>query len=202
MARIPWLVPMFVVSLAGSALAHPSGEPAYVPTQLAQVGVQAEVLPVGSMFSGYYDTSVAWAFSGWLGYEVVDRIELGIAPRYIGGVKPDGNFSAGHEIDVIPKISFHTRPADQVDVAFSLGVGYSWFSLPAGSEYQDPTGPVGEVDVSVSYPVGSGLWGVAGIGYQRGYQTTMIFAREFMKEVEQEYSTDFFHLGAGLAYRF
>ncbi len=194
-----------VTGLGGVASASSDGDTGYVPPGKLVAGVTTEWLPGGSFLSGDVDAQTAWGVSGWFGWEAVDRIELGISPRYIAHVAPVGDTYAGKEVDLEARIAFHTRPYRKLDLAFLAAGGFSWVHLAPEEMYvvADPSGPVGELGVSAAYPVGNGLWGVASLGYERGFQTTPYTSGGLIKTTEDtDFSTAFFHLGIGLAYRF
>jgi hypothetical protein len=203
MSKSLLLVPVLVSLLGGTAFAGQSGEPAYVPTQTLSASLSAEVLPSGTINDGGPDSATTWGLQGWFGWEFVDRIEIGLAPRFISAVAVDGWNVSAREFDLTPKVSLHTRPMLDLDIALALGVGMSWIQLPAGWEDTWSTGALMDFDVTGAYAIGGNLWAIADLGYERGWQTTrtpLTWDRGFYTSTE--FSTAYWHTGLGVAYRF
>jgi hypothetical protein len=200
-----------LVAAAGAARGAPYGDPAYVPAQKMIAGFQSELLPAGGFyFSGPEGESstpadVAWGFSGWFGWEVMDRVEIGAQARYVAREEPSGTMEIGHETDLAARLAVHTRPSENIDAWFSVAPGWSFVHLPEGPAYPygDPDGFSIDLGVGVAYPLGSKLWGVGTAGYQRGFQSTSEPGFGPMPGTEPvDLTTDYFHVGLGMAYRF
>jgi hypothetical protein len=200
-----------LVVISSAARADSSDEPAYVPTQSAVAGFQSEWLPVGGfMYDGPDGTaaqsaSPAWGLSAWIGWEPMDRLEIGAQVRYVAGEAPPGNTQFGHELDVSARFAAHSRPYDKIDTWFSLAPGWSSAHLPGGPmyAYPDPAGFILDVGLGIAYPIEGRLWGVATAGYQRGFQHSSehVLGRTWASQ-QIEMTTDYAHVGVGLAVRF
>ena len=200
-----------LVFSTGVARAAPYDEPAYVPAQKLIAGFQSEWLPAGGYtYAGPDGNSstpaeMAWGFSGWFGWEVMDRVEIGAAARYIAREEPSGTREIGHETDVAARVAVHSRPYDRIDTWFAVAPGWSFLHLPEGPAYPygDPSGFVIDLGGGIAYPLGTQLWGVATAGYQRGFQyTSRPAAGPVPMDERVDLTTDYFHVGAGMAYRF
>jgi hypothetical protein len=69
----------------------------------------------------------------------------------------------------------------------------------------DAGGLTVDLAVETTYPISRGLYAVATLGYQRGFQRTSEPSQipsDHMKPVPTDWATDFVHLGVGLAHRF
>ena len=205
------MIALVSLAAAGSARAAPYGEPAFVPDQKMIAGFQSEWLPAGGFYYSGPDgqsstpADTAWAFSGWFGWEPIDRVEIGGLARDVAREEPSGTMAIGHETVLAARVAVHTRPTDQVDVWFSFAPGWSMIHLPEGPRYAygDPSGFVFDVGVGAGYPLGGRLWGVGTIGYQRGFQHAARAAYGPVPRDEMvDLTTDYLHLGVGLAYRF
>jgi hypothetical protein len=201
---------VLVVS-AGVARAAPYGEPSYVPEQKLVAGFQSEWLPAGGFYYSGPDgesstpADTAWGFSGWFGWEVMDRVEVGAAARYVAREEPSGTMEIGHETDLAARVALHSRPYDRIDTWFAIAPGWSLVHLPVGPRYPygDPDGFVLDLSGGIAYPLGGRLWGVGTAGYQRGFQRTHEPALGPNAPDELiELTTDYFHVGVGMAYRF
>jgi hypothetical protein len=136
-----------------------------------------------------------------VGVEVYEGIELGAAVRYAPSIKFEGETWSDRELDLFGRIGIHGRPWKQLDVSFAIDAGHSHIYQSAGSTLPDPTGFVIDFSGAAMYPLGASFYGVAGLGYQRGFQTT---TSEHIPGQPQPttYNTDFMHFDLGIGYRF
>jgi hypothetical protein len=200
-----------LIVLAATAHGSPSDDPAYVPTQLVMAGFQTEWLPLGGfMYDGPDGVSAqsavpAWGLAAWIGWEPMDRLEIGGQVRYVAGEAPPRTLAYGHELDVSARFAAHSRPYDQLDTWFALSPGWSAVHLPGARMYAAPdaAGFVLDVGVGIAYPLEGRLWGVATAGYQRGFQRSsehVLGPAWASRQIEM--MTDYAHVGVGLAVRF
>ncbi len=195
--------------LVGSAGAARAGD--YVPVGTRVAGASADFMPDGmTVYSGNYgegdfDVEPAYGGSAWFGWEATEGFEIGALARYIGHEKIVNDTGTGSELIGALRIAAHTRPWDQLDLAFVLSPGYSHVFVTPTTNLPDASGFTVDFALETSYPIGGGLYAVATLGYQRGFQRTTEPSQiptDNMKPVTTDWATDYLHLGLGLAHRF
>lgn len=197
-------IAMLLMIGAGTATAETSEDNA--PAEHWQGGVEAEWMPAGSiLYSGNYgegdfDVDTAWGSTTWIGYEMEGGFEIGAAIRFIGHEHISGTDMTGEELDVGPRLAFHTHTSKDLEVSFAIEPAYSTIYLPSWSQWPDPSGFTVDLVGGLMYRIQGRLWGIATLGYQRGFQrTTEVYLK---MDAVTAFATDYGHLGAGVAYRF
>ena len=198
------VIGLVLVGSAGAALAED-----YVPAGTRVAGVSADFLPAGgttysgNLGEGTFDVEPAYGGSAWFGWEATEGFEIGALARFIGHEQIVNDSGTGAELIGALRIAAHTRPWEQLDLAFVLSPGYSHVFMTPTTNLPDASGFTVDLALEASYPIGHGLYGVATLGYQRGFQrTTEPYKLAPNNMATTAWATDYLHLGLGLSRRF
>lgn len=197
----------FVLSVGASAAFAGS----YVPAGTRVVGASADFMPdgmtvySGNLGEGDFDVDPAYGGTAWFGWEATEGFEIGGQVRYIGHERIAMDTGDGSELITSLRLAAHTRPWEQLDLAFVLAPGYSHVFMTPTVNLPDAGGFTVDLQLEATYPISRGLYGVATLGYQRGFQRTSEPSQipsDNGKPVPTDWATDYVHVGLGLAHRF
>jgi len=207
--RIALVASMVGTLFASSAFADEVAGVSASAEKKFNVGVQAEMLPVGSLelgANGKSDTTdlkLSYGVGLNLSYDVTPNISVGLAPRYIFGIQSDEaqGDDTGEELDLRARLTAHFPVAPGLQVFGFAAPGYSW--LLDNSEEEDFDNPEGFVlgfGGGATYDVSPNLYVSAEVGYQLGFQG--FSADTPIGTVDADTKTNFLDIGIGVGTRF
>ena len=208
--RIALVASMVGTLFASSAFADEISGVSAAAEKKISIGVQAEMLPLGSVEVGANgesesnDLKLSYGVGLNLSYDVHPNISIGIAPRYIFGIKPDQadeDDESVQELDVRARLTAHFPVAQGLQVFGFAAPGYSWLlDNSAEEDFDNPEGFVVGFGGGATYDVSPDLFVSAEVGYQLGFQG--FSAETPIGKIDADTKTNFLNVGLGLGTRF
>jgi hypothetical protein len=198
---------ILIASLIGSASLLTAAHAAHAaPAGTIELGAQAQVLPLGSVSGNDSDDDLDYSTSFGIqlqgDYFVHPNVSVGLAPRFILGLKPDVDGYDGDsasQLDLAARVTGHAPVAPKVDLFGFVAPGYSFVFLPDEAnpfEIDNPSGFIVGLGGGASYQVTPSLAIVGELGYTLGFQGSTVELGSESTDVD--YNSNFLHLGLGV----
>jgi hypothetical protein len=172
-------------------------------TRHYQIGISAEVLPIGELvlevpglsFTG--DLETAFGISASFEYVVPPAFAIGFAPRFIFGIKGEDGTDSAQQLDLRARARVQTQVSRTTGFYAFVAPGYSILFVPDWPREVDrPAGFVLGFGGGVALTVGARGFVSFELGYQLGFQKVSEMGES------ADVKTNFFHLGFGGGTRF
>lgn len=208
-ARMMFVVGSLATLASSSAFAEESSTSLTAEAPKMRLAAQVEVLPSGSAdekvggVSANADMAVAYGISAGFDYAVHKYFSIGVAPRLLLNVKPDGDdgddVDANKAIDLRARLVGHYPVAPKLEVYAALTPGYS-IVLSNNDAASNATGFAIGGAVGATYDVSPSVFLTGEVGYQRAFTSTDVtFLGQKMSE---DLDLSYLHIGLGAGTRF
>lgn len=199
-----------LTALTSTALAEEAGSVSASASSKMRVQAQVEMLPVGDVEIGVddqsqsYDAELAYGISAAFDYAVTPYLSVGVAPRLVLNVRPDGSEfeddDAGKQLDLRARVLAHLPVAPKLEVFGSLTPGYSIAMFDDG-EIDDPKGFSIGGALGATYDVNPAMYLTGEVGYTKAFTSADIMVAPG-QSFDADLDLSYLHVGLGAGTRF
>ena len=136
----------------------------------------------------------AFGMTGLVDFDVHPNLSIGVAPRLILNIKPEGETDAAKQFDLAVRFTGGAPVgAGNIRMFGFLAPGYSTMFFPnSDSNIDNPAGVVLGFGGGLAFALQPGLELTGELGYQMGFQSVSVNGETF------GITTDFMHVGIGI----